>query len=149
MGIYGKRTGITAYVEKLDKPELQRAFLAAIAQRMLAKAALEKAGKREGLAEPALEIVLGRKLLEREMGQTAGKGYAIDPAAFAQGGTMTADVFARLRAEVVRLADSTEPQAINALAEIIPLYAEPKLKNAPEQASSFDAEAVREVLEAG
>jgi hypothetical protein len=76
MGIKDKTHAVNAHLEKLrdelagsedvaQLPGRQRTFLKAITEMMLAKEELDRRGKRYGLADRWLEIILGQKLLQQ------------------------------------------------------------------------------------
>jgi hypothetical protein len=130
--------------------ELQKAFLTAIAERMLAKNLLDKRGINEGLADAELEVILGHKLLAQKAMLAEGKDMAIKPETFvAQNRVNAATFYGRLKVEIIALCGSNDPKAINAIVALIPL-AERKLpKNIRVQQTNFDAATVTAVLKAG
>jgi len=159
LGIKDVPHSVKTYLEKItaevsgteNEPklrDLQKAFLTAIAERTLAKAKLDGAGKPNGLADQQLEVILGRKLLQQKVLMTEGKGLAITPEIFVeQNDVDAATFFGRLTGEVKTLCQSSDPRAINALVELIPKLAEQKiLQQQKKEEILFNAASVHGVL---
>ena len=117
IGIKNVSHSVNTYLEKLTVEvkgteneaklhDLQKAFLTAIAEKMLAKAKLDSVGKDNGLADQELEVVLGQKLLQQRVSMTEGKGVSITPEIFEQQNNVNAATFyGKLNIEVKTLCD--------------------------------------------
>jgi len=158
----GQEGAVNAYLTKLtgevgekDNQKLQEfklAFLIAIAEKALAKAKLDGVGKAEGLADQSFERTLGQKLLQQKMDNTESAGLSVTPRRFVELNPTnnTAAFYHLLAAKVAELSASNDPQAINTVIELIAARADVKTHFDKESLETkFDAETVRDVLEAG
>jgi hypothetical protein len=131
---------------------LQKVFLTAIAEKMLAKEKLANAGKNEGLVDQDLEVILGRALLQQSLQHTEPAGASVTAAAFlaARENAPAREIYAGVAATVRAMGSPSDPRAINAIVELIPPLAEPKLTIRQEQpAMPFNAQMIQDILKAG
>jgi GNAT superfamily N-acetyltransferase len=158
MGIKDIEHPVKRYLDKLDVEDrdtavqLQQAYLTAITGRMLARAVLDAAEKRQGLADPELEIILGRKLVQQLRQNTADAG--IDESFLqvekAKDSDTTVKFYERLKDTVRALNSRTnDPKAINTIIQLIPLHAEQRMSIRIEQPqTNFDTKAINKLLSA-
>lgn len=161
LGIRNGSSPVKTYLEKIESNMdvndrktklygLQRAFLTAIVERMLAKERLDSVGKTTGLADQEFEIVLGKKLLEQKINKTYDKGILIDSDMFIQQNNVNASIFYnRLNKKIKELCESKDPMAINTLVEIIPVLAEERIiQRYDKKEYLFDINNVKQILSA-
>jgi guanylate kinase len=161
MNIKNVSHSVNTYLEKIrnelkgteNEPRLQdiqRAFLTSIAEKMLAKAELDRAGKSNGLADQELEIILGQKLLERKIIHTEDKGILLTPEMFMLQNKVDAAMFySKLDLKIKELCGLTDPAAINAIVVLIPQLGEPKIvEQLKKKEVLFDENSLKEVLQA-
>jgi hypothetical protein len=125
---------ISIYLSKLELQtggeKIINAFLAGITERILTADALAKAGKKQGLKDKKLEIVLGRALIKQIKEKTASYGNDIAPESL---GATVKGVENGLYLKLDELTDDAfingSPKAVNALAELIPAIAEGREKD--------------------
>jgi hypothetical protein len=113
---------------KADAQELQKEFAMAVVEKMFAIAKLDGEGKTSGLVNSKLEDILGQKLLQQRLMNTANMGNLLTPEQFKRQNDDSASIFfGKLNIEIRKLCEINNSQAVNAIIELIPQLAEPKM----------------------
>lgn len=124
---------ISVYIMKLESQtgdiKVYNAFVSAITEKILAAGSLRKVHKPYGLENHSYEIILGRALVLQALENSKGKGISVDHNAL--GATMKEaeeKLYETLQNLMPKAFEDKEPQALNAIAELIPEIAEERRK---------------------
>jgi ATP-dependent RNA circularization protein (DNA/RNA ligase family) len=126
---------ISVYITKLrsqtDDAEAYNSFVTGIIEKLLTSESLRRAHKGAGLQDKYYEIVLGRALVLQAMEKEKTRGKGVSVKHDYLGRTMKEaeeKLFETLQSLIPKAFDSKDPQAINAIAELIPAIAEERRK---------------------
>ena len=150
---YEPKTNMEEAVKKMIAHRgLGRAFLKAVIEKMLAKNKLDHTNKTNGLANHEFEIILGRKLLHQKTNKILTKEILITPEQFKKQSSNvdTSEFYRKLNTQIRILQNRTEPEAVNAVIELIALLSEPEtlLDKSQKSAQIFDADTINKFLQA-
>jgi hypothetical protein len=136
---------------EVELPQLQKAFLTAITEKMLARARLDAEEKFDGLADNELEIILGQKLLKQivKKAGTAKPSITADEFKKQNGNDKMVVFLSKLNLKIRELSTDDSPEAISAVIELITQLAERKVRfDQGKKAILFDPQSVAAVLKA-
>ena len=124
---------VSVYIMKLESQtgdiKVYNAFVSGITEKILAAGSLRKVHKPYGLENHSYEIILGRALVLQALENSKGKGISVDHNTL--GSTMKEaeeKLYETLQNLMPKAFEDKDPQALNAIAELIPKIAEERRK---------------------
>lgn len=124
---------VSVYIMKLESQtgdiKVYNAFVSGITEKILAAGSLRKVHKPYGLENHSYEIILGRALVLQALENSKGKGISVDHNTL--GSTMKEaeeKLYETLQNLMPKAFEDKDPQALNAIAELIPEIAEERRK---------------------